>query len=303
MSEFASTTISADFPFQKKKVNVLGSYMSYVDVNDARGMTALFLHGNPTSSYLWRNIIPLVAGNTRCVAPDLIGFGDSGKIPTSSYRFSDHQQYLEAFIDVVLPTEKIVLVVHDWGSALGFDWARRHEERVAGLAFMEFILPGSWEELGDDFNHFIPPLRSPELGRKLLIDDNVFIEKMLPAGVARKLSEAEMTEYRRPFLQKEFREPIYRFPNELPVEGEPADVWETAQKYMAWLVDSDTPKLFFWAPEGVFIQGHRAKELLEQMHNIQSVRLESGKHYLQEDHPDIIGREIAGWLSRFVLHE
>lgn len=297
MSQASPSIISAEFPFVKREVNVLGSKMAYVDVGHAGTTTAVFLHGNPTSSYLWRNVIPAVARKMRCVAPDLIGFGGSDKVPSSSYRIVDHQRYVDAFLDAVLPTQKIVLVVHDWGSALGFDWARRHEERIAGMAFMEWIPPSdSWNDYSDAFQHMFKRFREPEVGRKLIIDGNAFVEQVLPSGVVRKLGDAEMEHYRKPFLEKEAREPTYRFPNEIPIEGKPADVWDIAQKYTTWLLESAVPKLMFWAPEGAFVPEWRAKLFLEKMRNVQDVRLPGGKHFVQEDHPDIIGREIAAWL-------
>ncbi len=173
----------------------------------------------------------------RCVAPDLIGFGDSDKIDGLAYRVTDQQRYLDAFLDAVLPTEKLTLVIHDWGSALGFDWARRHEDRVAGIAFMEFVLPAdSWDVFPPNLGESFRPFHDPKLGRELLIGQNVFIEKVLPLGVFRRLTEEEMTHYRRPFLEPASREPVWRFPNEIPIAGEPADVWEKVQKYVAWLL-------------------------------------------------------------------
>jgi haloalkane dehalogenase len=296
----ASTTtdvISSEFPFVKKKVHIQGSEMAYVDVGNSSATTIVFLHGNPTSSYLWRNIIPYVSGRARCIAPDLIGFGDSDKVPGLAYRVSDHQRYLDAFLDKVLPAEKIILVIHDWGSALGLDWARRHEDRVAGLAFMEFIPPTkSWAEFKKGFRNLFSQFRDPELGRKLLIEQNLFVEQVLQSGIVRPLSEQEMNEYRRPFVQPESREPLYRFPNELPIEGHPAETWEMAQKYMTWLFASDVPKLFFWVTPGTFIWEDRAKKFMEILKSTRSVYLGSGLHFVQEDHPHTIGRELADWL-------
>ncbi|KAJ9605835.1 hypothetical protein H2200_009684 [Cladophialophora chaetospira] len=297
MASTSGRAISSDFPFVKRKVRVLGSEMAYVDVGQTRSAVAIFLHGNPTSSYLWRNIIPYAAGKTRCIAPDLIGFGDSDKISDLAYRTSDHQRYPDAFLEAVLPTEKVILVLHDWGSALGLDWARRNEKRVVGLALMEFLPPTeSWAEFKYGFRNTFQQFRDPILGRKLLIDQNLFIEQVLQSGIARRLSEQEMKEYRRPFVNPESREPLYRFPNELPIEGQPAETWEMAQKYMEWLFGSDVPKLVFTATPGTFISEDRAKSLLGKLKNAESVHLGKGLHFLQEDHPHLIGQRLANWL-------
>lgn len=248
MSTDRGLNISAAFPFEKRKVQVLGSQMAFVDVGTSSESTVVFLHGNPTSSYLWRNVFPHVAKRSRCIIPDLIGLGDSDKVPELEYRIRDHQRYIDAFLDAVLPTERITLVIHDWGSALGFDWARRHEDRVAGIAFMEWIpaLEGGWEARDPTFREIFQNLRTPELGRKMIIEDNFFVETVLPRGVFRTLTEEEMTEYRRPFLVPADREPTWRFPNEIPIDGHPEEVVEKAQKYTKWLEESDLPKLFFW---------------------------------------------------------
>lgn len=297
MTSTTAETISSEFPFVKKKVRVLGSEMAYVDVGQKTSAVVVFLHGNPTSSYLWRNIIPYAAGKTRCIAPDLIGLGDSDKVQDLAYRVSDHRRYLDAFLDTVLPTEKIVLVIHDWGSALGLDWARRNEKRIVGLALMEFLPPtDSWAEFKYGFRNTFQQFRDPKLGRKLLIDQNLFIEQVLQSGIVRRLSEQEMNEYRRPFISPESREPLYRFPNELPIEGRPTETWETAQKYMEWLFANDVPKLFFTASPGTFIGEDRAKAFTEKLKNMKSVHLGKGLHFLQEDHPHLIGRELANWL-------
>ena len=174
--------ISADFPFTKRRVKVLDSEMAYVEAGEATGTTVVFLHGNPTSSYLWRNVLPHVAAKTRCIAPDLIGMGDSGKLPAAQYSYAEHARYLEAFLAAVVPEGRVILVLHDWGSGLGFDWARRHADRLAGLAFLEFVHPWqTWEEFPAAGRDLFRALRSPETGRKLAIDENIFIEHFLPA--------------------------------------------------------------------------------------------------------------------------
>ena len=295
-------SISADFPFNKTKVSVLGSQMSYVDVGSTpQQPVAVFVHGNPTSSYVWRNIIPHVSDQTRCIAPDLIGFGDSDKIPDLAYRVEDHIKYLDAFMEAVLPTEKVILIVHDWGATLGFDWASRHENRVAGLVMMEFLPPiDSWSEFPEIVRTRFQQFREPELGRKLIIDQNLFIEKVFPAGLHRQLSAEEMDEYRRPFLLPESREPVFQFPIALPIEGQPADIWDMAQRHMGWLEQSEVPKLLFWVTPGAFIGDVRAKALIEKLRNMKSVYLGQGVHYVQEDHPHKIGQGISDWFVESV---
>ncbi len=276
-----------------KHVEVLGSRIAYID--EGEGCSVLFLHGNPTSSYLWRNIIPHVAPHARCIAPDLIGMGRSDK-PRIGYRIEDHVCYLQAFIGE-LRLGPLVLVVHDWGSALGLDWARRHVDQVRGLALMEFITPiPTWQDMGERGAGFFRAFRDPEQGRNLLIEQNAFIEQVLPASMIRKLTPDEMTAYRRPFLDPANREPVYRFPNELPIAGAPADVWAMARAYHEWLLETEIPKLLFWAEPGALVSPVRAAWYSQHLKTCRAVPLGAGMHYLQEDHPDAIGREIAGWL-------
>ncbi|KAI8271140.1 hypothetical protein K4K58_000015 [Colletotrichum sp. SAR11_239] len=301
MTSTPEQDISAEFPFEKRRVHVLDTNMAYVDTGSSPGTATVFIHGNPTSSYLWRNIIPHVSGKSRCIAPDLVGFGDSDKVPGLEYRVADHQAYLDAFMDAVLPTEKVILVLHDWGSALGLDWARRNENRVGGLALMEFMHPSSsWDTAPRAMAEHFRPFREPQVGRELIIDQNVFIERILPGSIVRQLSEEEMEEYRRPFLDPASREPVWRFPNEIPIGGQPADVAEMADKYMAWLLKTELPKLFFWVTPGGTIGEEKAAELMEKLRNTRSVYLGPGVHFVQEDHPHAIGREISQWLSAIV---
>jgi haloalkane dehalogenase len=284
-----------------KYIEVLGSKMAYVDEGLSKGNApvALFLHGNPTSSYLWRNVIPHVAPQVRCVAPDLIGFGYSDK-PDLAYRVEDHARYLQAFIEALDLTD-VVLVLHDWGSALGLDWARRHSTQVKGLALMEFIAPvPTWLDLSATPYGYLKTLRDPAIGRSLVIEHNVFIEEGLARGIVRQLSANEMEEYRRPFLNPNDREPVYRFPNELPIAGTPNDVYAMAVAYHEWLLATETPKLFFHAQPGIFIPPSRAEFYRTHLKSCHVVDLGQGLHYLQEDHPDMIGQEIAAWLK--MLH-
>lgn len=278
---------------EMKTVDVLGSRMAYVEVGE--GPAVLFQHGNPTSSYLWRNVIPHVAGQARCIAPDLIGMGASDK-PDIPYRVEDQARYFDAFMEA-LDLRDVVLVLHDWGSALGLDWARRHSDRVRGLVLMEFIWPiPTWLDADPRGRDAFRAFRS-DAGRQLLIDENLFIERVLPAGVVRPLTEEEMDAYRKPFLDPSSREPLYRFPNDLPIAGSPADIWAMAQAYQAWLFETDIPKLFFWADPGAIISVERAAFLSRTLKQCQSVPLGPGRHYVQEDHADLIGREIARWLT------
>ncbi|MCJ1453932.1 hypothetical protein MMC28_004281 [Mycoblastus sanguinarius] len=301
--------ISPDFPFTLQRVKILDAEMTYIDTaptqNSQQQPVMLFLHGNPTSSYLWRNIIPHVSSRTRCIAPDLIGMGASDKLPHLTYRFIEHALYLDEFCAAVIPSNQtVILVLHDWGSALGFHWARRNSHRVAGLAFLEFVPPmPTWENLekggvASGFQAFRGP---PEVGRKLIIEDNIFIEKVLPEGVARGLTEKEMEHYRAPYLEPSTREPLYRWANEVPIEGKPADVYAIAEQYHAWLLGSEVPKLFFWATPGVVIGEELAGWYQKMLKNTRSVGIGSGRHFLQEDNPHLIGTELAKWMKQVVL--
>lgn len=302
--------ISPDFPFKLQRVKILDAEMAYVDTAPTQNHqqqqqpVLLFLHGNPTSSYLWRNIIPHVSDRSRCLAPDLIGMGASDKLPHLTYRFLEHALYLDEFCAAVIPREqRVILVVHDWGSALGFHWARRNEHRVAGLAFMEFVPPmPSWEilEKGGGASMFQAFRGPPEVGRKLIIEENMFVEKVLPGGVVRGLTEQEMDHYRAPFLDPACREPLYRWPNEVPIEGKPADVYAIVEKYHAWLLGNEIPKLFFYATPGVIIGEELAGWYRKMLKETVSVDIGPGRHYLQEDNPHVIGTELARWIADHV---
>ena len=234
-------------PLTKKTIDVLGSRMAYHERGE--GTPVLFLHGNPTSSYLWRDVIPELEGCGRLIAPDLIGMGDSAKLPnpdTDTYRFTTHRKYLAGFIDAVIgPAQPIVFVVHDWGSALGFDWANHHRDRVRGIAYMEGIVRpvAGWEEWNAAATPIFRGFRSDK-GEAMILDRNMFVERVLPGSVLRKLTEAEMTEYRRPFLQARDRWPTLTWPRQIPISGEPADVVQIATDYSKWMAENDIPKLF-----------------------------------------------------------
>ena len=306
----ANEEISPDFPFTLQRVKVYDAEMAYVDTAPNQSSqtepVVLFLHGNPTSSYLWRNIIPHVSKNARCVAPDLIGMGASDKLPHLAYRYIEHVLYLDEFIAAVIPrNQPVILVIHDWGSALGFHWARRNAHRVAGLAFLEFVPPMTWESLagveGEEiFRAFRGP---PEVGRKLIIEENFFVEKFLPSGIVRGLTKKEMEHYRRPYEEPSSREPLYRWPNEVGIEGKPADVAAIVEAYHAWLLENEIPKLFFHATPGAIIGEKLASYYRKTLKNTRSVNLGPGRHWLQEDHPHLIGSELAKWMEQVVLGE
>ncbi|WP_413992601.1 haloalkane dehalogenase [Labrys okinawensis] len=281
------------------QIPVLGSTMAYREYRRPGAPVALFLHGNPTSSYIWRNIMPLVAPFAHCIAPDLIGFGQSSK-PDIDYRFEDHVRYLDAFLERMGITSAY-LVVQDWGSALAFHLAARRPEFVRGLAFMEFIRPmPSWEDFvrrtaeREIFRKF----RTPGEGERLILDDNAFVEGVLPGAILRTLSEEEMAVYRAPFPTPQSRRPTWRFPNELPIEGQPADVYALMEEAHHALTSSRYPKLLFAGNPGALIAPDFAERFAAGLHDCEFVQLPSGAHYLQEDHPQEIGKAVAGWIER-----
>ena len=285
---------------EKRFADVLSRRMAYVE--RGAGHPVVFLHGNPTSSFLWRSVLPHVEAPGRwLIAPDLIGMGDSDKIPASAepdrYRFTCHARYLDAFIDEVIGTEPLTLVLHDWGGALGFDWAYRHQQRVRAAAYMEtFVAPLTLEDLPESFRPTLKAVRS-SAGEALVLDENMFIEKMLPGVAQRALSADEMAEYRRPFLEAgDDRWPTLQWPREVPLSGEPADVHDRIAEYSAWLRTAPLPKLFIDAEPGVFITG-RIRSLARSFPNQHHVVVK-GLHFVQEDSPDEVGRAIAGWLQR-----
>jgi haloalkane dehalogenase len=268
--------------------------MAYIDTGT--GDPVVFLHGNPTSSYLWRNIIPHVEGLGRCLAPDFVGMGDSGKNPAGSYRFVDHARYLDAWFDTLEITEKVTLVVHDWGSALGFYWAHRHPDRVKGIAYMEALVrPLTWAEYNDTSRPLFQAIRSPK-GEEIILQKNVFVERILPGSVLRGLTEEEMSIYRRPYLEPgESRRPTLTWPREIPIEGEPADVVEIAGRYAKWLATSPVPKLFINADPGAILIGAQ-REFCRSWPNQQEVTVR-GSHFVQEDSPAEIGQAIASFVT------
>ena len=281
---------------EKKHMEVLGRKMACVETGE--GEPVVFLHGNPTSSYLWRGVIPHLAPLGRCIAPDLIGMGDSDKLEDSGpggYRFIEHRRYLDALLGALGVTERVTLVTHDWGSALGFDWANRHRDAVRGLAYMEAIVqPLTWAQWPEASRRVFQGFRS-ESGESMILEKNVFVERVLPGSIKRKLTEEEMAEYRRPFAEPgEGRRPTLTWPREIPVEGEPADVAGIVGSYAAWLRESPVPKLFVNAEPGAILVGEQ-REFCRTWPNQTEVTV-PGIHFIQEDSPDEIGRAIAAWF-------
>ena len=286
-------TINANDAHPRRRLQVAGTEISYVDIG--QGDPIVFLHGNPTWSYLWRNIIPHVSDLGRCLAPDLAGMGESGPSPGGSYRFADHAAVLDAWFEVLGLTGAITLVLHDWGSALGFHRAFRHPDQIRGIAYMEAIVqPRRWSDFPDGRDRMFRALRS-EAGERMALDENFFVETVLPKSILRRLSDQEMAMYRRPFPTRESRRPTLQWPRELPIEGEPADVVEIVDSYSRWLAQSEVPKLFINAEPGALITG-RAREFCRTWPNQREVTV-AGIHYVQEDSPEQIGAALRDFVK------
>jgi len=291
----SDSSISPKDPNLRKRANVLGTEMAYVDIG--AGDPMVFLHGNPTSSYLWRNVIPHLTDLGRCLAPDLIGMGDSGKSqsPESErYRFIDHAQYLDAWFDALDLNHRVTLVLHDWGSALGSHWAHRHPDAVKGIAYMEAIVrPLKWEDWNPQSANLFRALRSPA-GDEMILQKNIFVERILPGSVTRRLSDEEMNAYRRPFLEPgESRRPTLTWPRQIPFDGEPQDVAKIVRDYSTWLSTSKVPKLFVNADPGAILIGAQ-REFCRKWPNQREVTVK-GVHFIQEDSPHEIGSALADW--------
>ena len=291
-----SQSISANDHYERKRVAVLDSELAYVDTG--RGDPVVFLHGNPTSSYLWRNIIAEVEGGARCLAPDLIGMGDSGKNPAGSYRFVDHARYLDAWFDAVgldQHAKNVTLVIHDWGSALGFHWAYRHQASIKALVYMEAIVcPLTWQTFPEAARKVFQGFRSPA-GEEMVLQHNVFVERVLPGSVMRTLTAEEMAVYRKPFTEPgESRRPTLTWPRQIPIEGEPADVVEIVEQYGQWLSTSNVPKLFVNADPGAILTGPQREYCRTWPH--QKEITVTGSHFIQEDAPQEIGQAIVDLL-------
>ncbi|MFB7570767.1 haloalkane dehalogenase [Streptomyces sp. NPDC056165] len=299
LHEREANMISAAFPYQKQRRRVLGLEMAYVEIGE--GDPIVLLHGNPTSSYLWRNVLPYLQPRGRCIAPDLIGMGDSDKLPDSgpgSYRFVEHRRYLDALLDALDVHERVTLVVHDWGSALGFDWANRHREGVKGIAYMEAIVrPQAWDHWDTMGKRSLLHALRSEAGEAMVLRDNLFVEQVLPQAVLRTLSAEEMTACRRPFAEPgEGRRPTLTWPREIPIEGEPADVAAIVAAYADWLATSDVPKLFLKAEPGAILASDWLLDFVRSWPAQTEVTV-AGIHFVQEDSPDEIGQAIADWME------
>ena len=281
----------------QRTIEVNGLKMAYVE--SGAGDPIVFQHGNPTSKYLWRNVIPHAEPHGRCIALDLIGMGDSDKLPNpgaQSYTFEEHRRYFDAALEALGVTRNVTLVVHDWGSALGFDWARRHPEAVAGICYMEALVrPLGWDEWPAEARQVFQGFRSPA-GEAMALEKNIFVERVLPGSVLRGLTEQEMTVYRRPYRNAgEDRRPTLTWPRQIPIDGEPPDVVAVATAYADWLAASTLPKLFVNAEPGAILTGAQ-REFCRQWPNQTEVTVR-GSHFVQEDSPHDIGRALAAWLQ------
>jgi haloalkane dehalogenase len=288
--------VSTEFPFRSNFVEVYGSKIHYID--EGKGESILFLHGNPTSSYLWRNIIPHLTDNARCIAPDLIGMGKSYK-PDIEYRFFDHVKYIEGFIDK-MKLKDITLVVHDWGSGLGFYYGMRNEDKIRGIAFMEAILVPieSWDMFPEEQRKIFQAFRTPDVGWDMIVNQNFLVEEILgKLGTVRRLSEDEMAYYREPFRKLEYRKPVWRWPNEIPIEGKPEDVTKVVREYNQKLQISNIPKLLIYGEPGALITKPVVDWCMKNLSNLTTANIGAGIHYLQEDNPHAIGLEIAKWYE------
>lgn len=289
--------ISATDKYERERANTLDSVMAYVDTGE--GDPVVFLHGNPTSSYLWRNIIPHVEDSARCLAPDLIGMGQSGTNPLGEYTFTDHARYLDAWFDAVIPADPVILVIHDWGSGLGFHWANRHRDRVQGIVYMEAIVKpiDSWEHWPEAARQIFQAMRS-EAGEEIVLEKNVFVERILPASVIRGLTDAEMDVYRAPYVEPgESRRPTLTWPRQIPIEGQPEDVVGFVSDYADWLsTDDSIPKLFINADPGTILIGPQ-REFCRAWPYQEEITVK-GTHFIQEDSPHEIGEAVDAFVKR-----
>ena len=283
---------------EKKKITINKKTMSYVD--EGEGDAIIFQHGNPTSSYLWRNIMPHLEGQGRLIACDLIGMGDSEKLSDSgkdSYSYFEQRDFLFELIEKLNVGNNVIFVIHDWGSALGFDWSYQNKGRVQGIAYMEAIVrPVSWDEWPENATRVFQGFRS-DAGESMVLEKNIFIERVLPSTIMRELTDAEMDEYRRPFINSgEDRRPTLSWPRQIPIQGEPKEVVEVVQNYSEWLSSSDLPKLFINADPGSILIGNQ-REFCRSWPNQTEVTVK-GLHFLQEDSPDEIGKAISSFVSQ-----
>jgi haloalkane dehalogenase len=289
--------ISAEFPYEKKFQDVNGKRIAYVDVGE--GDPIVLLHGNPTSSYLWRNVIPELKGSGRVIVPDLIGQGDSEKLPASEgadrYSFLVAYEYLAGLFEALGLTSQVTLVIHDWGSGLGFHWAKNHPSAVKGIAYMEAIVkPVLWEDWPESARGIFQGFRS-EKGEDLILNRNLFIEGVLPSAVLRGLTDEEMEVYRAPFSTPDDRQPTLNWPRHIPIDGEPAHMVDLVSEYGNWMAGNDLPKLFINADPGSILVGPQ-REFCRSWPNQTEVTV-SGSHFVQEDSPVEIGQAVARWIE------
>lgn len=289
--------LNAKDPFERQHKLINGVPMAYVD--EGEGLPVVFLHGNPTCSYIWRNIIPYLQGSRRCIVPDLVGMGDSGRLPVSgmeSYSYTDHRQYLFGLLDALGLGDEVTLVLHDWGGALGFDWARNHPDQIKALAYMEaMMMPLTWEQMPPPAIEAFKGFRTPNVGEKMCLEDNIFVEQVIPMAVLRDLGEEERAAYRKPYLEAgESRRPTLTWPRQIPIDGEPADVAAVLTANCDFLKHTDIPKLFFRVDPGMMVTG-KVLEFCQSLPNQKEVTVK-GAHYVQEDSADEIGKALADWI-------
>lgn len=287
-----------ELPYASRWIEVNGAKMHYMETGDPGGTPILLLHGQPTWSYLWRNVMPHLEDSGRVIALDLIGMGLSDK-PDLGYTFMEHREYVWGFIEA-MELENIILVIHDWGSALGFDYAFNHQDNVQAIAFMEALVapPANYDELNPEFAAFLQLVRAGDgVGEELLINQNMFVEQLLPSAILRPLSEAELNAYRFPYPTPETRLPVFMWPNQVPIAGEPADVNAIVGEYAVWLTQTEMPMLNLYATPGL-LMGENVAQMLQGMYkNLEILNVGEGLHFIQEDQPDAIGQGIAAWLA------
>ncbi|MGI9623754.1 MAG: haloalkane dehalogenase [Acidimicrobiales bacterium] len=290
-----TTEIPSEFPFESHYIDVHGSPMHYIDVGE--GDPVLFLHGNPTSSYLWRNIIPHLSGQARCIAPDLIGMGKSAH-PDIPYRYDDHYRYVSGFIDAMDIGSNLTLVIHDWGSGLGFRWAHEHEDQVKAICFMEAVVsPIEWDDMPSDFRMAFRMMRTPGVGWVLISVGNMFVKKMLPDATHGELSDGAKEYYASAFPTISSRKAVRQWPCEVPISGKPADNVAVISAYNQWLTETDTPMLLCYGEPGGLIDADALAWCRENISNLETVDVGETIHFVQEDNPEGIGSALSEWYA------
>jgi haloalkane dehalogenase len=287
----------SDIELEKKSIEVLGRNMTYVEMGE--GSPIIFQHGNPTSSYLWRNIIPYLEDQGRCIAIDLIGMGDSDKLDDegeNTYSYHVQKKYFNACLNELEIKNDITFVIHDWGSALGFDWAYENQNSIKGICYMEGIVKTiSWGDWPKDAKSIFQGFRS-DAGEDLILKKNLFVEAVLPGAVIRDLSETEMNVYRRPFLKEIERRPTLDWPRQIPIEHEPLEVYKIVEDYSSWMSINNIPKLFINADPGSILLG-KQREFCRKWKNQEEITVK-GSHFIQEDSPHDIGKAISSWYQK-----